>query len=203
MDSPRRLAVLVAAVVAVAAAATAQVSGTAHVPRRTAGYDNRLIAWKLAIVLARGGMSYGEPEGDEQLRRAEMFAGALTLSLPPRPIKSGDKTTDLSAGLTYVMQSAGPRISEQLTASEGRPTAALFDLGLRSALGAILYVRGKPEFADMARAIEALGKESGAPSTAWGGLASAMREGSTANEVRQALVTMIERIEMHYGGSSK
>ena len=130
-------------------------------------------------------------EGVKARENARALATRIGLPFPDDAIFKGDQADTLEA-MGFLMKARQHPITLLLQERHGRPTAALFELGLVSHLaltGSVPSVEAAPGLAEL---IETPARDSGLPRESWIGVVEAYRTRKSVNERIEAFGTMVQ-----------
>lgn len=132
-------------------------------------------------------------EGVRSLEDARALSTKIGLPFPDAPLFKG-RTTDTFEAMGFLMKARQHPITLLLEERHGRPTAALFELGLVSHLALTGGVPGPEAAEGLADLIEAPARDSGLPRETWIGVVDAYRTRKSENERIDSCGTMIQAV---------
>lgn len=132
-------------------------------------------------------------EGVKALENARALSTKIGLPFPDDAIFKGARTDTVEA-MGFLLKAREHPITLLLQERHGRPTAALFELGLVSHLALTGGVPSPETAKDLADLIETPARDSGLPRDSWIGVVDAYRTRKSENERIDSCGTMIQAV---------
>lgn len=132
-------------------------------------------------------------DGAQMIDKARVLSAKVGVPYPDDPVLKGAES-DTAAAIAYVMGASRHPITRLLQERHGRPTAALFELGLLSHIAITNGVPSAEAGQEIASLIETAGRDSGVPREHWIGLVEAYRARKSENDRIDAMMAMIQSV---------
>lgn len=171
-------------------------------------HSDREIAYTLGTTL--GGTVLARSRGleqdvvDRQMKRADVLAASLSLRLPPLPVLTGDRPKDGVAAIDYLItkDKVGGLVA-QVGTTHGEGAAALFELGLKSAIVRMMYLPGDKTSATYAAVFERTGKTAGLKTLEVAAAVKKIKDGGSRDEVNDAIGVMDKAIKAELAADTR
>jgi hypothetical protein len=167
-------------------------------PAASAMDPHKVFAYGLAlsgaVVFRMDSMSDNvNAEGVKALENARALSAKIGLPFPDDAVFKGARTDTVEA-MGFLLKAREHPITRLVQERHGRPTAALFELGLVSQLALTGGVPSPEAAKDLADLIETPARDSGLPRESWIGVVDAYRTRKSESERVELCLAMVQAV---------
>ena len=150
------------------------------------------------------GVATGASRASEMAATAEKLGALLSVRIPATPDMSRELQDAVenrpgarrAVAMNDLLTRTGPALTEELRRAHGRSHAGLFQLGIRMAFVATMYLPEEGEA--LAEAVAQDARQAGLPKEMWGSAVAKIRSGASRDDVRESIGMLYKNISSFF-----